>query len=134
MKKYIKKLLVALETVCNNNPVSIDELILILNELNLNDVRDIHHNLNNDIFYLLIKNVGDRDLIKLIIEDIGIDKLKITKLSNFLKVKDEQTSRNGSYLVNKCGMVLVDSPYSRKITSTTIYNEFSDTLIMDEWK
>lgn len=126
--------MVALETVCNNNPVSIDELILILNELNLNDVRDIHHNLNNDIFYLLIKNVGDRDLIKLIIEDIGIDKLKITKLSNFLKVKDEQTSRNGSYLINKCSMALVDSPYSRKITSTTIYNEFSDTLITDEWK
>lgn len=133
MKKYIKKLLVAIDNVCDNNVISRDDALLLLNELNLNDTRDIQFNLNNDLFHVISKNVKDSDLLYMILYDVGVEKLKHNKLCNAMSVTDEILTKSDGNMSYKINLKLLKLPHEKHITSSTFVDGFVGFVSKGEW-
>ena len=133
MKKYIKHLLIALEHVCDDSIIERDEALTLLNNLNLTDARDISYNLNNDLFHIIAKNVKDDDLLYLILNDIGVERLKQTKLSHCISIKDEIVAKYGERTLLKYNLKLSGMPYIKPITASVILNGISGDTIINEW-
>lgn len=133
MKKYIKHLLIALEHICDGSIIERDEALTLLNNLNLTDARDISYNLNNDLFHIIAKNVKDNDLLYLILNDIGVERLKQTKLSYCITIKDEIIKKYDDVTFFKCNLKLSGIQDMKYITASVIYNEFTGSVVISEW-